>query len=64
MKVDRRAVVTGRLGLGEFGAPVAGSETSSRVELILSPTRVLPNGDGRPAGARLSEVEFVPGASE
>jgi len=66
VEVDERAVVTRPLGLGELElcAPVSGSETSSRVDLILSPTLVLPNGDGRAASGRLSEVEFVPGASE
>ena len=66
MEVDGRGVVTRRLALGEFElrAPVSGSKTSSRVDLILSPTQVLPNGDGRAASGRLSEVELVPGASE
>ena len=66
VEVDGRAVVTRGLALGEFElrAPVSGSKTSSRVDLILSPTQVLPNGDGRAASGRLSEVELVPGASE
>jgi hypothetical protein len=66
VEADGRAVVTRRLGLGEFElpAPVSGSETSGRIHLILSPTQVLPNADGRAALCRLSEAVFGPGASK
>jgi hypothetical protein len=62
LKLDGSIVLTRRLGLGDFEirAPVAGSPGVRHVELSFSRTQVLPKGDGRSVGARISEMGFGP----
>jgi hypothetical protein len=65
VKVDGRAVVTRRLGLGEFELrALVSADKSRRVDLILFPKQVLPNGVERAVRRRQSEVGFEPGACE
>ena len=58
---DVRVVVIRRLGLGDFGAPASGSETSILVDPNLSCSQVLPNSEGRAARGRPFEVGFESG---
>jgi hypothetical protein len=63
VKVDGRAVVTRRLGLGEFELrALVSADKSRRVDLILFPKQVLANGAERAVRRRQSQVGFEPGA--
>jgi hypothetical protein len=64
VRLDDKTVNRKTVGLGDFSieSSVPPEPGNHRVELIFSPVQILPNGDGRVIGTRLSLAGFESGA--
>ncbi len=62
VRIDRQAVATRTLGIGDFAleARVPAEPGKHRIDLVFAKPQILPSGDGRAIGARLSFVGFEP----